>query len=261
LNYESFSYFFKAHFVEQVDTQYPAPPVAQPERQERAQRILDVAADLLLRWGYKRITMDDIAQQVGIGTGTVYLHWKTKEALFESVLLRELLAVWHTLIARMQADSSEILLHRFLRAQTLIIGSRPLARALFTKDAALLGKLTQSSVALQNQQVTTARELIALLRSQGLMRSDADLAVQAYAFSAMVTGAALADQFLLEADRVPLEVQADAIALLAQRTFEPDTLPSADVLRNQIAPAMIQALEQVCVFYEQQLQSRLVSPS
>ena len=140
-----------------MDGQQSSPTVAQPDRQERTQRILDAAADLLLRWGYKRITIDDIAQQVGIGTGTVYLHWKTKEALFESVLLRESLAVWHSLIARIQADPSEILLHRFLRAQRLIIESRPLARALFTKDAALLGKLTQSSVAQQSQHATTAR--------------------------------------------------------------------------------------------------------
>lgn len=70
-----------------------------------------------------------------------------KEALFESVLLRGLLAVWHALIARMRADPSEALLHRFLRAQTLIVRSRPIARALFTRDVALLGKLTQSSVA------------------------------------------------------------------------------------------------------------------
>jgi AcrR family transcriptional regulator len=236
------------------------PSTAPSERQERAQRILDAAADLLLRWGYKRIIIDDIAQQAGIGTGTVYLHWKTKEALFESVLLHELLAVWRTLIARMQADPSEVLLHRFLRAQTLIIHSRPLARALFTRDVALLGKLTQSSVAQQNQQLTTARELITLLRSLGLMRSDADLAVQAYAFTAMVTGAAFVEQFLTEVDRVPLEAQADAVALLARRTFEPDTPPDAATLRAVVAPAMIQMLEQACAFYEQQLRERLVAP-
>ena len=93
------------------------------------------------------------------------------------------------------------------------------------------------------------------------MRSDADLDVQSYAFSAMVTGVALADQFLPDADRVPLEVQADAIALLAQRTFEPDTPPLPEVLRDVIAPAMIATLEQICIFYEQQLQLRHVSPS
>jgi hypothetical protein len=109
--------------------------------------------------------------------------------------------------------------------------------SLFTRDVALLGKLTHSSVAQQNQQLTTARELITLLRSLGLMRSNADIAVQAYAFSAMVTGAAFVEQFLTDADRVPLEAQAEAVALLAQRTFEPDTAPDAATLRDVVAPA------------------------
>ncbi|HJZ47212.1 MAG TPA: hypothetical protein VKE41_08610 [Roseiflexaceae bacterium] len=124
----------------------------------------------------------------------------------------------------------------------------------------MLGKLTQSSVAQQNQQLTTARELITLLRNLGLVRSDADLAVQAYAFSAVVTGAAFVEQFLLDAGRVPLEAQADAVALLARRACEPDTPLDAATLRDVVAPAMIQMLEQACAFYEQQLRERLVAP-
>ena len=43
-------------------------------RDARAERILDVAADLLQRWGYKRLTMDDVASESGVGKGTIYLH-------------------------------------------------------------------------------------------------------------------------------------------------------------------------------------------
>jgi hypothetical protein len=59
---------------------------------------------------------------------------------------------------------------------------------------------------------------------------------------------------------VPLEAQADAIALLAQRAFEPDTPPDAATLRDVVAPAMIHMLEQACSLYEQQLRERLVAP-
>ena len=135
--------------------------------------------------------------------------------------------------------------------------SRDFAHALATHYCSIVILLREKD---KQCLASPARELIALLRNLGLVRSDADLAVQAYAFSALVTGAALVDQFLVEADRVPLEAQADAVALLAQRTFEPDTLPPSDLLRNDIAPALIQVLEQACAFYEQQLQMRLVSP-
>jgi AcrR family transcriptional regulator len=41
--------------------------------------ILDATDHLLARYGYKKMTMEDLAQEVGIGKGTIYLHFKSKE--------------------------------------------------------------------------------------------------------------------------------------------------------------------------------------
>jgi AcrR family transcriptional regulator len=41
--------------------------------------ILDACDRLLARYGYRKMTMDDIAQEVGIGKGTIYLHFTSKE--------------------------------------------------------------------------------------------------------------------------------------------------------------------------------------
>ena len=41
--------------------------------------ILDAADRLLARYGYKKMTVDDLANEVGIGKGTVYLHFSSKE--------------------------------------------------------------------------------------------------------------------------------------------------------------------------------------
>jgi AcrR family transcriptional regulator len=41
--------------------------------------ILDATDQLLARYGYKKMTMDDLAQEVGIGKGTIYLHFSGKE--------------------------------------------------------------------------------------------------------------------------------------------------------------------------------------
>src|SRR6266508_6776089 len=62
-----------------------------PGRQARAARILDVAAELLLRHGYRRVTIDDVARGADVGKGTVYLHWKTRDDLFQAVFEREVL--------------------------------------------------------------------------------------------------------------------------------------------------------------------------
>ncbi len=46
--------------------------------------ILDAVDVLLAKYGYKKMTMDDVARQVGIGKGTIYLHFPGKEELILS---------------------------------------------------------------------------------------------------------------------------------------------------------------------------------
>jgi AcrR family transcriptional regulator len=48
-------------------------------RQDIRDVILDAADRLLARYGYKKMTIDDLASEVGIGKGTIYLHFNSKE--------------------------------------------------------------------------------------------------------------------------------------------------------------------------------------
>jgi AcrR family transcriptional regulator len=43
--------------------------------------ILNGVDGLLARFGYRKMTMEDVARQVGIGKGTIYLHFPSKEEL------------------------------------------------------------------------------------------------------------------------------------------------------------------------------------
>jgi AcrR family transcriptional regulator len=43
--------------------------------------ILDAVDALLARFGYGKMTMEDVAKHVGIGKGTIYLHFPSKEEL------------------------------------------------------------------------------------------------------------------------------------------------------------------------------------
>src|SRR5436190_14273277 len=68
---------------QQVSTRNTQP--GQPESDERKlreERILDAATTLLVRWGYRKTTIDDVAHEAGVGKGTIYLHWKDKNDLF-----------------------------------------------------------------------------------------------------------------------------------------------------------------------------------
>jgi AcrR family transcriptional regulator len=52
------------------------------------ERILDAAERLLGRFGYRKMTVDDIAAEAGIGKGTVYLSFPSKEEVVLSTVDR-----------------------------------------------------------------------------------------------------------------------------------------------------------------------------
>ncbi len=51
------------------------------QTKEVKEAILDATDILLARYGYKKMTIDDIANGVGIGKGSVYLHFSSKEEI------------------------------------------------------------------------------------------------------------------------------------------------------------------------------------
>jgi AcrR family transcriptional regulator len=48
-------------------------------REDVRDLILDAAERLLIRFGYSKLTMDDLAREVGVAKGTLYLHFPSKE--------------------------------------------------------------------------------------------------------------------------------------------------------------------------------------
>jgi O-methyltransferase involved in polyketide biosynthesis len=50
--------------------------------EDKASRILNAAEELLVSYGYRRITVDEVAHRAGVGKGTVHLYWPSKLELF-----------------------------------------------------------------------------------------------------------------------------------------------------------------------------------
>src|SRR5246127_2145164 len=66
----------------------PAAPT--PSRAERAAErraaIVAAALDEFVARGFTATRLDDVAKRAGVGKGTIYLHFKDKEALFEELV-------------------------------------------------------------------------------------------------------------------------------------------------------------------------------
>ena len=68
----------------------PTIPLKERQREARTGLILEVTYDELVAKGYHGVSMDEIAAQVGISKGTLYLHFAGKEALVARLLEREI---------------------------------------------------------------------------------------------------------------------------------------------------------------------------
>jgi AcrR family transcriptional regulator len=95
--------------------------VAQPERPPRADavrnraRVLEVAYEVMAAEGLS-VPIDEIARRAGVGAGTVYRHFPTKEALFGAVIrdrLEQMVTSGRTLLA--SAEPGEAL-YSFMKA-------------------------------------------------------------------------------------------------------------------------------------------------
>ena len=84
-------------------------------------RILDAADELLARFGYRKMTIDDLARRAGIGKGSIYLHFRSKQEVALSTVDRIVDQVVDRLREIATEDSPvESRLRRMLLARVLI---------------------------------------------------------------------------------------------------------------------------------------------
>ncbi|MGA8116018.1 MAG: helix-turn-helix domain-containing protein [Actinocatenispora sp.] len=222
--------------------------VADERRAQRAERILDVAAELILSWGSRRVTIDEVAKRAGVGKGTVYLHWKTRDALFHGVVLRESVAVLDRLIAAMRADGAEILPHR-LASRTFSLSMRhPLLVALLTRDADVLDRLVEHDPAETEARLRETRDYLEILRAHRLIRTDVALDAQLYTMQVVTSGASLVEPWLPAALDLDLDAKADTVAQVIRASIGLAEPPDPAALRAA-APLVIARFEELRTRY------------
>jgi AcrR family transcriptional regulator len=210
------------------------------DRRERADRILDTARDLLLAWGYRRVTIDELARRAGVGKGTVYLHWPSREEVFHAVSAREAAEMADAIVGAVRDDPTEVALHRHLRRLFVEAMNRPVLRALYTRDADTLGTFlaTAHHHRLEESKLGVNRDYLAVLAAESMLRPDLRLTDLDYTLPTIVFGFFVAEPFHPPAIRLTLEQKADQLAQTIQRAFEPTDPPSSDTVKRAAAKAL-----------------------
>ncbi|TYB55331.1 TetR/AcrR family transcriptional regulator [Nonomuraea sp. PA05] len=194
----------------------------------KAARILDSARELVLDHGAGKVTVSEISRAAGVGKGTVYLYWPSKEDLIRGLFARDMLTGMEELIARVTADPAAVLPRHLAPALVRTMVRLPLAHRVQRGDPELLRLLDQDpadrELYARTKPTALGGTVVPIMRRHGLIRADRPLAHQIYAVHAVLTGFMTAIQDPANAPQGvedPETVLADTVNLL----IEPATPP------------------------------------
>jgi AcrR family transcriptional regulator len=220
------------------------------QREQRAERILDAAAELMLRWGYNKTTIDDIVRLAGVPKGTIYLHWKTREDLFLALMEREYTRLIRDIQQRIASDPDGGTMQGITKHSMLATMKSPLMKAVMLRDVDLMGEWMRKEYASVSyaQQMAQSLALLEYYRTRGVVRDDIDVRRMVYMLDAITVGFLVIDQYMPGDFKYSDEEVADMTAETIKRTFVP-SLPSDsqpdEKTKQELANNFISSLDNV----------------
>jgi AcrR family transcriptional regulator len=158
------------------------------DEQARERAILDVTAELLLRHGYNKVTMSDVANAVGLNRRLVYLLFPSKDALIKALLLREVdlyAEVWNHYLERDPLGGTVASVYRGLLAS---LKQLPLMTAMYTRDEQTFGKYLSrpgSFFASWPPDPGPTRAYLQAMQEIGVVRQDINTGAMAFILDAL----------------------------------------------------------------------------
>ena len=112
-------------------------------------RVLDAVLECSQRWGYERMTIDDVVERSGVSRATIYrLFPGGREVLFEALRVRELDRFFADLRAEVESAESleDIVVRAVVGATRSLRNDEHLAAMLATEPGEMLSQLTVDGV-------------------------------------------------------------------------------------------------------------------
>ncbi|WP_138946947.1 TetR/AcrR family transcriptional regulator [Plantibacter sp. M259] len=211
----------------------------------RIERILSAARDMALRDGIRGITIAEIARIAGVGKGTLYLYWTTKEDLFVDLFAHDFLEALSEVDAAIREDPTLVAPHRLLPLVGDTFEQHPLAAAVRSAEQGLLGTIAAhpalERIARLIGPVAMLQRIFPILRRYRIIRSDMPLDTQVHATAGLLHGLhdigrrePVAD-LLPDSDPQAVLAQACAVLLESTDTFDPG--PAARDISTELIDA------------------------
>ncbi len=221
-----------------------------PDNDERQRQILDAAAAVIVRLGYDKTTMSDIADEAGLSRGTVYLHFKGKEELFVALVCREWMLYAQTWMEYVEADPRGATIGGYCRALFRAIDTRPLIASVMRRDRRVLGNYLRKkdNIFASFQTGALTRDFIQRLQAAGTIRPDVDAAVMSHIVDIVSWGQLTIGDLQPSEEYPPYDAVMAAIADMLDHLMTPDNGGDGEAgkaVMRQIVAAALEQMKQV----------------
>lgn len=220
------------------------------ENEMREQRILDAAVRLISHYGYDKTTVSDIASEAAISKGAIYLHFTSKEELFEALLLREMSRYSETWLELVEADPEGGTMAGVYKNTLYAMNSSPFLAGIFKQDRRMLGGYVRKEGNLfQRMSGGNMRsEFLKMMQDAGAIRQDVDPKIIAHIMNMLSVALVSMDEVMLSDEIPPMEATIEAIADLMHRGLTPPDGGNSEAGKaviRQIIEASRQQLQQM----------------
>ncbi len=194
-----------------------------PDTNERQQEILDAAAVVIIRLGYDKTTMSDIAEEAGASRRTVYMYFKGKEELFEALLYREYMQYAQTWLEQIAADTRGGTIGGFYRATFQAVNRHPLIAALLRHDTRVVGNYLRKrdNLFAQMHSKVNTPAFFQALQAAGAIRQDIDATVIVHIVEMLSYGQLTIGDFKPRDQFPPEDAVMEALADIMDRALRP----------------------------------------
>ena len=193
------------------------------KHKQREHRILNAATDLLLRYGYDKTTVGDIAKTAGVSKGAIYLHFDSKETLFDGLIMREFREYGLEVMRQLEADAELWSFAGMYRNALAVMVKRPLLTAMLRGDKQILGNLMMNSAILNTMRKRKQGDAtLKKMQEAGVLRDDLDMDNAQYLMSCMSYGMISIQDVIPPAEAPPMEEIILMYGDMLERWLEPE---------------------------------------
>jgi AcrR family transcriptional regulator len=139
------------------------------DAQRNYAKLLSAASEAFLEHGADDVSLEEIARRAGVGIGTLYRHFPTRQALLEAVYLDQVEALRARADELLESGSSGEAFAAWLRA---LVGFSSTKRSLTSALVATLGKDSEVLSKCSKLIRDSADSLLARAQQAGVVRTD-----------------------------------------------------------------------------------------